>query len=326
MAGSENKFLLTWSLGRLAAFFFIGATAFSLLAYLSPFAQSCELMSHFRVQYLVIQIVTLLLLVLFQRSRWLLLGVALLCLNGFPIAQYYLPQHRSETTQLAKFKLLQLNVLKKNNQYAKVVSLVQKEQPDIITFEEIDQTWLDQLKPLSEAYPYKQSVPQDNNFGIGLYSKFPLKNIKLEHFGKPYRGMVFPFISATVHAEKLPSFTVMAAHPLPPMGGFHTRNSQLADMAARRSTFGKNLIIAGDMNLSQWSSYFGDFTKISGLRDSQLGFGVQPTWPSTAFLMLTPIDHVLVSENFVVLDRRIGPDVGSDHLPVIVELGLRKDG
>lgn len=36
----------------------------------------------------------------------------------------------------------------------------------------------------------------------------------------------------------------------------------------------------------------------------------------------TPIDHVLVDPRIRVLSRRTGPNVNSDHLPVIVQLVL----
>jgi endonuclease/exonuclease/phosphatase family metal-dependent hydrolase len=35
-----------------------------------------------------------------------------------------------------------------------------------------------------------------------------------------------------------------------------------------------------------------------------------------------PIDHVVVSPEVRVTDRRVGPDVGSDHLPVEATLAI----
>lgn len=40
--------------------------------------------------------------------------------------------------------------------------------------------------------------------------------------------------------------------------------------------------------------------------------------------MLIPIDHCLVSNDIIILDRRIGSNVGSDHYPIYIELGLSR--
>ena len=63
-------------------------------------------------------------------------------------------------------------------------------------------------------------------------------------------------------------------------------------------------------------------TRLGVLLPSRLGFGVQATWPSVYRIppMMIPIDHCLVSPDVRVVGRRVGPHIGSDHLPVIVEL------
>jgi endonuclease/exonuclease/phosphatase (EEP) superfamily protein YafD len=35
-----------------------------------------------------------------------------------------------------------------------------------------------------------------------------------------------------------------------------------------------------------------------------------------------PLDHCLVSPELAVVDRRRGPHVGSDHLPLLIEIQL----
>jgi endonuclease/exonuclease/phosphatase (EEP) superfamily protein YafD len=68
---------------------------------------------------------------------------------------------------------------------------------------------------------------------------------------------------------------------------------------------------------------FRDFLATTGLKDSRVGFGWQPTWPTGSMSLRIPIDHVLVEPDLVVLERQVGPDIGSDHLPVRVRLKRR---
>jgi endonuclease/exonuclease/phosphatase (EEP) superfamily protein YafD len=57
-----------------------------------------------------------------------------------------------------------------------------------------------------------------------------------------------------------------------------------------------------------------------GLCDTRAGFGLQASFPAWSAVMRIPIDHVLASCSIGVRDRWIGPDIGSDHLPVLIDL------
>jgi hypothetical protein len=92
------------------------------------------------------------------------------------------------------------------------------------------------------------------------------------------------------HNDKQKPLTILATHPLPPIGAtyYSLRNDQFDALASA-------------VNASN---------------------GPLPSWPSLLPFAMIPIDHCLVSGEFTVIDIKIGPDVGSDHLPLIVELGL----
>ena len=86
---------------------------------------------------------------------------------------------------------------------------------------------------------------------------------------------------------------------------------------------GSPLLIVGDLNTTSFAPVFGELTEQLNLKDSRQGFGLQPSWPATSVspLMIT-LDHVLVSPEIQVINRKTGNHVGSDHLPVYVEIAL----
>ena len=85
--------------------------------------------------------------------------------------------------------------------------------------------------------------------------------------------------------------------------------------------FGDEKIIAGDFNLSTdstiyrkyWSNYQNAFSKT--------GFGYGHTKKTTIniFKYKSRIDHILSTPQFKPVRTWIGPDFGSDHLPLIAE-------
>lgn len=74
--------------------------------------------------------------------------------------------------------------------------------------------------------------------------------------------------------------------------------------------------------MTPWGQPFRELLSRTGLQDTERDFGLQRSYPM--LLQVIPIDHCLVSSHFVALDRHLGPNVGSDHYPLIVELALLK--
>jgi len=121
---------------------------------------------------------------------------------------------------------------------------------------------------------------------------------------------------------------LIATHPIPPISDLYysARNDQLLDTANSIVKQSGAKILVGDLNVSMWSSDYRTFEDISGLSNARQGFGILPTWPSNFPFLMIPIDHVLASEHFVINNFTLGDDIGSDHLPIIVELSLIKKG
>lgn len=208
-------------------------------------------------------------------------------------------------------RVLVFNVHTSSSGFAAVRALIAETQPDVVGLVEVDARWLAEL---AVAFPYKIEQPRDDNFGVALYSKLPMTGA-IEKLGSQ-----LPTAVATIDVQGT-RLGLVLTHPIPPVRGeaLAMQVAQL-DAVAARSRGMAPVIVMGDLNATPWSSPFRDFVAASGLCDSRAGFGLQASFPSTSTLLRIPIDHVLVSCAIGVRSRTIERDVGSDHLPVLVEL------
>lgn len=212
-------------------------------------------------------------------------------------------------------RVLLLNVHTSSTSFADVRKLLDDVRPDVVGLVEVDARWLAELAPALTAYPQRIEQPRNDNFGVALYAKQPLTGAGEE------LGSLLPTIVATLdmHGTRV---DIVLTHPIPPVGGaaLASQVSQLSSVAKRVHTLGSSTIVMGDLNATPWSRPFRDFASASGLCDSRAGFGLQASFPAAAAVLRVPIDHVFVSCSIGVRSREIGRDVGSDHLPVIIEL------
>jgi endonuclease/exonuclease/phosphatase (EEP) superfamily protein YafD len=116
---------------------------------------------------------------------------------------------------------------------------------------------------------------------------------------------------------------VLGIHPISPITSERAalRNAQLEWAADWAASARDRVVVTGDLNATPWSHAFHRFVGDSGLLDSSRGFGLQPSFPMDGNpLIRVHIDHLLHSDDLVTVDRRLGPRLGSDHAPLIVEL------
>jgi len=86
---------------------------------------------------------------------------------------------------------------------------------------------------------------------------------------------------------------------------------------------GGRAVLVGDLNLTPWSPRFGRLLAESGLADTSLQRPFATSWRSPLPFVELALDHFLASPGLRVPCNRLGPDVGSDHLPLIVDVALR---
>ena len=211
------------------------------------------------------------------------------------------------------------NVYKNNRDYAAIAALIRRERPDVLGFVEVLPHLVAGLEATDVVrdYPYRYDHPVGVQ-GLALWFRERPVAVEEPAIFAPEGNPVY---RTTVRLDGR-DVRVWLVHPPNPIGAGHTRANP--DLKALGLAVGRERgprVVAGDMNRTEGSPYFGDFLRDSGLRDSRLGFGPQPSWPSWSFYRI-PIDHAFVSDDLAVVSRRPGPPIGSDHLPLLFEVSF----
>ncbi len=280
-----------------------------------------DLASHFPVQIAAASLIPLAILLGAGRWKGALLPAAVLAVNLVQVLPLYLPVRQPASCGTA-ICAISANLLRSNQRYDTFIQYIRGRQPDLFLAMEVDERWLAELVALHEAYPFRVAEPGRGAFGIALYSRVPIESHEIVQ--SAVAGV--PMIRATLvfGSRRL---VVLGVHPLPPVrsGTAELRNGQFVEIAALAAPLPNPRLLLGDLNATSWSPHFADLVRDSGLRDARQGFGIQPTWPrfsGIARLLQIPIDHTLVSSDVEVVGRRVGPDIGSDHRPVEIELRI----
>jgi len=294
-----------------------GILLFSILPNIISSYWLLDIFSNFKLQYLVISIgLFLFVLISFKKklSAIILIMIAIIW-NLYFIVPYFLESdnfpHKKE------IKITSINLLSSNSRENLVINYITKEDPDILILMELTPKWEEKLNNIIKKYEYQKIVPRLDNFGIAVLSKYKMDS-HIDYFDLNNK----PSIVSNLELENQ-ILSVVATHPIPPINQttFENRNKQLTNIIRDRNKFSDNLIIAGDFNTSSFSNHFEKLVE-GDLVDSRIGFGLLPTWPANYEILQTTLDHFLVSKNLKVIDRKTGPNIGSDHLPINIIIGV----
>jgi endonuclease/exonuclease/phosphatase (EEP) superfamily protein YafD len=275
-----------------------------------PFA----LFEHFRVQYVAAGAGVIALTAALRMTGYFDIAAIATLLHALPVvADLDRPPPRPPADGVA-IHVLVLNVHTESSGFEDVQRLIADEHPDIVGLVEVDRRWLAGIAPAVAEYPGRIEAPRDDNFGVALYARGELRG------AAEVVGSELPTVFAEL-ALRGAQLRVILTHPPPPVSAaaLAMQYRQLAAIAPRAAA-GAPVVILGDLNATPWSRPFRWLREHTGLCDSRAGFGIHASFPAASTLLRIPIDHLLASCAIGVRDRRIGRDVGSDHLPVLVDL------
>ncbi len=216
--------------------------------------------------------------------------------------------------------LLASNVLMTNRQYHQLLSEIYQHSPDIVMLLETDSWWQEKIDVIKEQYPYTVAQPQDNTYGMLMYSKYKLIDPEIKFLVEAD----VPSIKTQVELPSGEKIRLYCIHPTPPSP---TENDQSTERDAELMIVGKEVakdsvptIVAGDLNDVAWSASTRLFLNISEMLDPRIGRGFYNTFSAKIFFLRWPLDHFFHSSHFKLKNLQRLSKIGSDHFPIYIEL------
>lgn len=284
-----------------------------------------EQASNFKPQYFFGSLAFAAVFAAMKRWRWMAAALCCASIGSASLIPWYLPKAgasaKMDSSKLGEHRLRVLfsNVLFTNHRHDPLIDLIRAESPDLIFLQEVTPSLADALNGIRDAYPHGVIIPDEYAAGIAALSRLPLlkaEDAGIGHYMGPSLDVRLRIGERIVH--------ILSTHTPPPRDAFHLRlrNENLNALAEQIRTLPPPKIVIGDLNVTMWSPYYQSFVETSGLVNAREGFGLLPSWPSDLWPLWIPIDHCLVSSDVQVINLRTGPNIGSDHLPLIVDLAI----
>lgn len=249
----------------------------------------------------------------------LLLTVAALAWQAYRIVPYT-PLRRPQsqpavgTDPSSTVSVLIANVLQHNREASALLRIVEAADPDILIAVETCSWWDRQLAGLTQRYPHTVRHPLENTYGMHLFSRLALEDVRVRELVTP--GI--PSVSAGVRLRSGQRVDFHAVHPEPPQPGndVEERDAELLLIAKEVRASDRPTIVAGDLNDVAWSHTTRLFQRVSGLLDPRVGRGLYPTFHAKHWFARWPLDHIFHSAAFRLQRLEVLGAFGSDHFPI----------
>lgn len=306
----------TVSLGGLCDVIVFLALSCIWLGSLGRYGWLFDLLSHFRLQYMIVSAFVVIYALIRRRTWLVLISLISVLWNAQIIAAFHQTAEVADTPHEKALRVMTFNVLTENKNQTSAITHVMQTDADIVCLLEVDDSWRASLEPLRIKYPHHVEELSDVNFGIACYTRLPMKSSEVRRF------TIWWLPTLVLNLDHLGRpLTFIGTHPMPPMGGqrAHEWRDQLSGIATLVSGLPGEVIVAGDLNATPWCEGMRLLRETGGLDFRS----VDPVWPPTWGLklpMMIPIDHVLTKRGLTVQKRTLGPEMGSDHRSVTVEI------
>ncbi len=301
----------------LRVIFICAATVCIALAF-NPFTHFyADVLASLRIQILCIAVgcgCVLLLLKLYK------LGAATIIICALGLGPVLITLPKTDSVHARVLSIKQINVNYSNKYLTAHLSRLRDEKWDVLILQEFsdkNRDLLSQFVTSTDMFGYEEveGIP----YGMVVLSRIPMvykQQVKLDGDKLGYLKLKF------IYGDRL--LTAFVAHPPSPRTqlNWQNRNALLAALSEATRQEQGLWIVAGDLNIVPWSSYFDWEQKQTCFGHSRYT-SFMPFEKGRFILMGLPIDHCVMSEQVLLQSLAVTDFKGSDHKMLSYKISIK---
>lgn len=281
-----------------------------------------DIFAGYRFQLAVVALV--LAAIALPTRHWIIatLSVMALVVNGVLVAPLYLDGQPSAAPAAPALTIEHLNMQGTSNDPRPFVDSLAANPADVIVLLEPGGTWVKALGSADvggyRSYPLKSGPGHEVD--VILLARVPVAGLRRP--ADP--ALPVPSVEFSVKLDGR-DVEVLGMHTLSPKNGSRSmgRDRQLEAVASWTNSRQGPAVVLGDLNSTPWSHAFRALIDATDLRNSQDGYGFEPTWPVQNWFMRVPIDQSLCTQDLTAVGRSLGSGFGSGHRSLTVRYAFR---
>ena len=242
----------------------------------------------------------------------------------------------------AHLRVLTFNQLHGNARVEDVVMAVRGQDADVVALQELSvQVATAMRRQLGEMYPYQFAMASEREYGLGVFSRYPLREMRFEQGFSGQRmivdvhGQPITLINVHLTAPAIRTRRFWPLRPLKVILDYNTaqRASEAARLLRTIDAIQGPLVVLGDFNTGDREPAYAEFAARmhDAYRETAWGFGF--TFPNDQRLGRLAVPFPLVRIDYVWSRGGVMPALawvdcassGSDHCMLIADLRVGSD-
>jgi endonuclease/exonuclease/phosphatase (EEP) superfamily protein YafD len=216
-----------------------------------------------------------------------------------------------------KLRLISFNMYKDNARAGDAVDWMMRQNADFIILLEAARVHEPEIARLRRLYPYSYGCAGRGICSTIILSRLPASSVWPLSRGDPEnrRGLSAVTARFVIAGNEVPVTAVHLDRPWP----LGRQAEFIPELAEAVATVGRRGILAGDFNSAPWTFAA---RRVAAAGELRLASGPAGTWPADglASILRLPLDQVYIGPCMARQAVRRGPELGSDHLPVVTDI------